>query len=453
MNKVNILIVDDTKSIHQDFLSILGATSNTKLKDLAMGLFDDDEILEVKKNQNTYEYEIDSAYQGEEAYEMVKSAHSANKRYSVAFVDMRMPPGWDGIKTIQHLWKVDKDIQVVICSAYSDYSWNEIIGELEVSDNLLILKKPFEPIEISQMASSLSKKWELTRDLTKQLDYTENQLKVKMVDLYEANKQLKSNQKQLVQSEKMASIGLLAAGVAHEINNPVGFISSNLGSLKEYINIFEELLVKYNSYCKVPNDGLLKEINDLRKEEDVDFILDDVKSLLKESQEGTERVKKIVKNLKSFARPDDDSMELIDLNDCIEVTLTVLRNELKYKCNINKDFNSIPHINGNAGKLNQVFTNILINAGQAIEEHGDINIKTYSSNKQVFVEISDTGSGISEENLKKLFDPFFTTKKVGVGTGLGLSISHGIIEKHKGKIEVKSEINVGTSFIITLPIK
>ncbi|GAG30170.1 unnamed protein product, partial [marine sediment metagenome] len=250
------------------------------------------------------------------------------------------------------------------------------------------------------------------------------------------NRKLQANQNQLIQSEKLACIGQLAAGVAHEINNPVGFVMSNLGTLTDYVGAFKELLTEYDRLAGevkggngASHDEVLARIDTLREDHDLPYILGDVDSLLGESADGVVRIRDIVQSLKSFARIDEEQIKEADINACLEVTLKIVWNELKYKCHVHKHFGELPLVRCNAGQLNQVFMNLLINAAQAIPEHGDITIETERDDDHVVIRIADTGKGIDSEHLSRLFDPFFTTKEVGKGTGLGLSISHGIIQK------------------------
>lgn len=277
--------------------------------------------------------------------------------------------------------------------------------------------------------------------------------------LQEANERLKSNQAQLVHSEKMASLGQLAAGIAHEINNPVGFVKSNLGMLSDYVSVFKDLIGTYSklaaSITNHPMNGqadLLAAIDTVWKQEDLDFILVDVDSLLAESLTGTERVREIAQSLKSFARLDEAEMQNADINEGLRATLRMIWNELKYHCTVREEMNPLPPIRCFPGQLNQVFMNLLVNASQAIKDEGEITIRTEADDDEVIVSISDNGLGIPKEDIPKLFNPFFTTKPVGHGTGLGLSVSYGIIQKHKGRIEVDSKVGTGTTFKIYLPI-
>ena len=266
--------------------------------------------------------------------------------------------------------------------------------------------------------------------------------------------ELKTTQSQLLQSEKMASIGQLAAGVAHEINNPVGFVNSNLGTLKTYLGELMELIDKYSDAEKELPEGsfLAKEIASYREKLDLDYLRQDISDLLHESLDGIDRVKKIVQDLKDFSHVDNKERQWSDLHHGLDSTLNVVWNELKYKAEVKKDYGEIPQVNCVASQLNQVFMNLLVNAGQAIETRGEITICTRHRDDMVEISIADTGSGIPEDKIDHIFEPFFTTKPVGKGTGLGLSLSYGVVQKHGGTLEVESEAGRGTRFILTIPV-
>ncbi len=277
-------------------------------------------------------------------------------------------------------------------------------------------------------------------------------INVKNDALSHANENLKLSQATIIQQEKMASIGQLAAGVAHEINNPTGFVNSNLNSLDKYVGRLTEFIDAQTEAVESLGDNNIKNsLVEKKKKMKIDYICSDIKDVIKESLEGTDRIGNIVNNLKGFARLDTDKTKNINLNQCLDSTLHVVWNELKYKTTVEKDYGDLPSIEGYQQQLTQVFVNILVNAAQAIEKQGDIKIKTYNSNGSNFVIISDTGSGISEDRIDKIFEPFFTTKEVGKGTGLGMSIAYDIVLKHKGKIDVESEVGTGTTFTIELP--
>ena len=272
-------------------------------------------------------------------------------------------------------------------------------------------------------------------------------------ELEEAYNHLKLVQMQAVQQEKMASVGQLAAGVAHEINNPMGFISSNLSSLTKYINklkAFEATLVELTGNSG--NAALVDEIAKVKKSMKIDFILGDMEGLLAESLDGAERVRHIVQDLKNFSHVDEAELKPININDNLDSTLNMVRNEIKYVAEVVKQYGDIPPVTCRPQQLNQVFMNLLVNAAHAIETHGTITVRTWQECETVCIAISDTGKGIAPEHLNRIFEPFFTTKEVGKGTGLGLSICYDIIHKHAGEILVESTVGVGTTFTVKMPV-
>ena len=276
-------------------------------------------------------------------------------------------------------------------------------------------------------------------------------------ELHRIHSELSDAQAQLMQSEKLASLGQMAAGVAHEINNPVGFVTSNFSSLAEYMGVVKQLVEECRNLLHGDSDNraaVLDAIRSLDQEEDLDFIVEDIDHLLKESASGLHRVKDIVHGLKSFARVDSVEVQEADINECLETTLKMAWNEIKYKCEVEKDLAELPLVRCHPGQLNQVFLNLMVNASQAIEETGIIRIQTRAADdgENVYISIADNGPGIDPQNISKLFTPFFTTKPVGEGTGLGLSISYGIVTKHGGSLDVDSTLGEGTTFNITLPI-
>jgi len=274
-------------------------------------------------------------------------------------------------------------------------------------------------------------------------------------ELQGAYDELKATQSQFVQHEKMASIGQLAAGVAHEINNPIGFVTSNLGTLQKYTTrVAEFLKMQAELFPQEAGDDRAIRLAEIRRQLKIEPILEDLPSLIAESLDGVDRVRKIVQNLKSFSRIDQSDRSMADINQCLDDTLNIIWNELKYKCTVKKEYGELPQTLCYPQQLNQVFMNLLVNAAHAIETKGEIVITTKASETEITVSIADSGSGIPPENLSRIFEPFFTTKEVGKGTGLGLSITYDIVtKKHGGKIEVSSEPGKGTTFVVTLPIK
>ena len=311
------------------------------------------------------------------------------------------------------------------------------------------------------MADELQLSTEKRAQYEKQLETFNLELEARVE---QRSRELHSAQSQLQQNEKMASIGVLAAGVAHEINNPVGFIHSNLGTLSRHFDDLVVLIGKYQALRQgvetTEASTLAAEIAAEEDKMDLVYVLEDVAAIIRESTEGTHRVIRIVKDLKDFSRVDSGETEVANLNEGLESVIGILWHELKLKANVTREYGEIPQINCYPHELNQVFMNLLINAAQSIERFGEIKIRTRfvrarvngePCDDMIEIEISDTGSGIPQDVISKIFDPFFTTKEIGKGTGLGLSISLGIIQKHKGRIDVHSETGIGTTFTIHLP--
>jgi two-component system NtrC family sensor kinase len=268
-------------------------------------------------------------------------------------------------------------------------------------------------------------------------------------------KKLEDAHHQLVQSEKLASIGQLAAGVAHEINNPIGFVNSNLGTLGNYVNDLLRLLDAYSGADSLlgSTGALGAQIARIKQEIDLDFLRGDIAQLIAESTDGALRIRRIVQDLRDFSRVDEDKWEWADLHAGLESTLNVVSIEIKYKAEVRREYGVLPQVECRPSQINQVFLNLLVNASHAIEGQGSITLRTGHSSDKVWISISDTGRGIAPETLPRIFDPFFTTKPVGKGTGLGLSVSYGIIDKHGGHIEVDSALGRGTTFTIWLPVQ
>ena len=296
---------------------------------------------------------------------------------------------------------------------------------------------------------------ELNQTLEEKVERRTAQINRQVAELQAANDKIADTQAKLIQSEKLASVGQLAAGVAHEINNPIGFVRSNLTTLTEYVETYQTLLKAYQSLTSLAEDersGHIKEIRKIEDREDIEFINEDITELLKDSVDGTARVRDIVQGLRDFSHAGGQSRTRCDLNRCIESTLKIVKNGLQNKCTIETSLQPVPEVMANTGEINQILMNLMVNAGQAVGENGHITVKTAMHNNSVQIDIQDNGSGIDPSHLDKLFDPFFTTKPVGEGTGLGLAISYGIIQDHDGEIEVNSELGVGTAFTIRLPV-
>ena len=305
------------------------------------------------------------------------------------------------------------------------------------------------------------------------LSATASELLASFHDLERAHAELKSHQHVLVQTEKMASLGVLSAGVAHEINNPIGFVLSNLHTLKSNLPLLLEMLgamrdvlqrIDATSPLASARDAVLRRLAD----SDADFVLADSAELIVETLSGVERVRAIVAGLKTFARSETDVTELIDLHEILDAAFTLLHNQIKHSCDIVRNFSALPRVLANPGKLAQVFVNLLVNAVQAIEEKasgagscgeagkgawGTITVTTWRDDGFVCVSVADSGCGIPDSVREHLFQPFFTTKPVGQGTGLGLAISYGIVHEHGGEIAIDSEFGAGARCTVKLPLQ
>jgi two-component system NtrC family sensor kinase len=305
-----------------------------------------------------------------------------------------------------------------------------------------------------QEVNNVYKENDIAQNMVSSLLVERNEMFVKEVEEKKSQqaliRKLEEAHNQLLQSEKMASIGSLAAGVAHEINNPIGFVGSNMNSLCDYV---ADLLAIVDAYaCAAGDVSLCEKADNLAKKLDLTFLREDIVMLLEECRDGISRVRRIVQDLKDFSHVDHAQWVMADLHKGLDSTLNIVSNEIKYKATVEKKYGDLPPVMCIGSQLNQVFMNLLVNAAQSIEGQGVITILTESDKDWVRVRISDTGAGISPVNIKRIFDPFFTTKPVGKGTGLGLSLSYGIVKRHGGKIEVQSEVGVGTSFTVWISL-
>jgi len=453
-----ILLIDDTPQIHEDFRKILSEPARSELDDAEAALFG---TTVVSANAG---YEMDFAFQGREGLLKVEASRLAGRPYAMAFVDMRMPPGWDGTETIARLWDCDPRVQIVICTAYADQSWDDVLQRLDARDRLLILKKPFDNIEVRQLASALTAKWDMTQQAAQQMSGLEAVVEERTRQISSMNAALELEiierrqlEKQLIQAEKLASIGQLAAGVAHEINNPMGYILANFGTLDIYLDdLFAILTVYEQAEHAMLSPSLASHLKVLRERVDLSFLREDIPALIRESREGALRVKQIVQDLKNFSQADEhQEWQSIQLHPGIDAALDLIADEIKDRADVLTEYGTLPDVECLPSQLNQMMTHLLLNATQAIRrrERGQITVRTGAEVREVWIEVADTGCGISPEALPRIFEPFYTTKPVGRAAGLGLSLCYGIVQTHGGRIEVNSEVNRGTTFRVTLPIK
>lgn len=340
---------------------------------------------------------------------------------------------------------------------------HEWVTSAKINGELKYFRMIAKPILNGQEVTAII---EMAEDITARR-IAETELQEKNHRLNDALESLKQIQVQMIQREKLAGIGQLAAGVAHEINNPLGFVSSNFETLKKYVTRFQELLTAYRQFkqevAKVGNIGLsnlISELDSLEKNKKISLIMSDLPGLFADTGNGLERVSEIVIGLRNFSRIDaQGDFGEYDLNSGIKSSLLVARNEIKYYANVEEDLGDIPMIEAISGQMNQVLLNIIVNVAQAIKykelkEPGLIKVKTWNDDAYVYCGVGDNGVGMTKNHLDRIFEPFFTTKPVGQGTGLGLSISYDIVvNKHGGSINVRSELGIGTALQLKLPIK
>lgn len=551
-----VLIVDDNPAVHDDYKKILvrDTESDGDLDDLSALVFGDEQ-----KVSDIPLFELHSALQGQEALRLVEKSIEDGAPYSMAFVDMRMPPGWDGLETIEHLWKADPRLQIVICTAYSDYSWSEIIERVEYRDRLLILKKPFDNVEVCQLALSLTNKWDLERlaeaeirsiietaadgivtlrhdgeiESTNQAacdmfgverselvgatfreylapenrgDWDEclRELQAPSGACVQAREvegscsdgtnmalllsastfsvpdgvrytvilhnltEYKALQASVAESQRLESVGQLAAGVAHEINTPLQFICSNSEFIQDCLtklfSVLDTLVANVATDSPAKSwEARWKEMRDVMQANRFEMVRTEAQNALAESLEGLERVVSIVRTMKELTHPGMGDKSKCDLNHIIDGAVTITRNHWKDVATVDVQTGSGDfEAEGIAGDLNRVLVNLIVNATDAICERYDesnqksglITIRTSREPEHAVITVADNGTGIPETVCEKVFDPFFTTKEVGKGTGQGLAIAYNIIVKnHGGTIDFESKPAEGTKFVIRLPWK
>lgn len=400
--------------------------------------------------KNAVPVEITLCRSGEEVLKLME-----NTAFDIILLDIVMP-GMSGIEVLRTVKKEEKyrHTEIIMFTSIGDKETLHECFELGAVD---YIAKPIDELEFLARIKSAIRKKSLERSSLQYL----REIEMHNASLSALNTKLKTAQNQIIQQEKMASVGHLAAGIAHEINNPLGFITSNFSTLRNYISNYERILAHIRVKIEAVDDscGEKAELIQLINDPELIFIAEDVPELFNDTQEGLERVGAIVRGLRNFSRIDTiDEMSLYNLNEGIENTLIISRNELKYTADVLLQLGELPDIYAYGGQVNQVILNLLLNACAAIKhkfgtQKGTIEIRTWQSEGSLYLSIKDNGSGIDEKNIKNVFNPFFTTKPVGEGTGLGLSISYDIITvKHGGWIEVNSVVNEWTEFVITLPM-
>jgi two-component system, NtrC family, sensor kinase len=415
------------------------------------------EILEILLED--WGYEVVVCCDGTEAWNRLQRDDAP----PLAILDW-MLPGIDGPEICRRVRRLRDDSLPYILFLTARSHKSDMVEALQAGgDDFLV--KPFDQEELQARLQVGTRVIRLQQRVLDQERAARAQAE-KLADrrsrqLSSANEQLEERQQQLIRSEKLAALGQLAAGVAHELNNPIGYVRSNLDvmydytrSLDKYIRLYRALETQVGKAgISAPGGDLIEGLNALRSEEDIDYLMRDLSALLQESREGADRLMHIVQALKNLGRADDDEMRPTDLNAEIETALRVSWNELKYRAEVHRDLRPLPLVTCFPIQMNQVLTNLLVNAAQSLGEFGTVTVRSRVEGDYAVLSIADTGDGIPPEILPHIFDAFYTTKKVGEGTGLGLSISKAIIETHKGRIEVDSQKGQGTVFTIHLPLE
>jgi len=439
-----ILVIDDNRAIHKDFCKILGADEPGRevLEEREALLFGD-----AAPTSRRQVFQIDSAFQGEDGLRLLRKAVESGEPYSLAFVDVRMGPGWDGVETTSKLWEIDPDLQVVICTAHSDYSWDDMVDKLGHSDRLVILKKPFDNVEVQQLANALTQKWRLLQQAKVRLDVLEKSVSVRTEELQASNAQLQAeiaerkgvesalrqSQEAIMQQERLAAVGQLSAGVAHDFNNILCII---LG---------------YSSM-------LLDESKDLGQKR---------VEALKQISTAAQRAAHLTRQLLTFSRKQVMQPQTLEFNEVIGNVSRMLQRLVGEDIGVQFHFSPKPvYIHADLGMVEQIVMNLVVNARDAMVGGGKLILSASAveideAHRQHHPEarpgqfaclsVTDTGCGIPPELLLRIFEPFFTTKEVGKGTGLGLATVYGIAKQHEGWVEVVSEVGKGTTFKVFLP--
>ena len=367
----------------------------------------------------------------------------ADETYALVISDMMMP-GRNGVELLREIRSRYPETAVIMISGVDRPQ--RVRDALRVGAFDYLIK----PCELDVLTLSVERALE-RRALQRTAKSYKANLENRNEELASSKAVLERLQAQLVHTEKMASLGQLSAGIAHELNNPAGFVYGNTDIMGVYLADMERLLRAYDEVTLPPEAAVV--INSLKTEINYEKIIVDLSSIVSDCREGAQRICDVVKNLRLFSRLDEAELKRVDIHEGLDSTIRLLSRYFSSgRISLRRDFGDLPNVDCYAGQLNQVWMNLLVNAAQAIRDEGEVSIKTRSYGEWVTIAISDTGSGIADEHVSKIFDPFYTTKPVGEGTGLGLSISYGIIERHGGAITVASEIGSGTTFTVRIPI-
>jgi signal transduction histidine kinase len=470
-----ILIIDDDVCVHQVFANMLS-------RDLELPSLASNTETSQFRRADFPVFTLDSAFNGEQGLAAVRRALAENQPYTMAFVDMRMKSGWNGIDTIGHIWRESADLQIVICTGHADVTWHDIIKRFGHTDRLLMLKKPFEVMDVRQIAYALAEKWNLFNQAKSHLEHLQKLVAERTAKLQESNRRLEQTiveqrqaererrtmEIQLHHAQKLESVGQLAAGIAHEVNTPNQYIGDNIRFLQKSFAQIAPLVQHYQQLLRaVRVNAVTPELIATCEKSfwdcDLDFLVTEIPRAMEQSLEGVNSVTRIVHSMRDFSHPGRGEKIPVDLNQTVESTLVVAAHEWKYVANLVKDFQpDMPRVLCLPGELNQVILNLVVNAAHAIatansaepNRKGTITVSTRHDGEWAEINVRDTGTGIPEEIRDKVFEPFFTTREVGKGTGQGLAIARNVIvARHGGTLTFQSQEGVGTVFTIRLPAR
>jgi len=432
-----VLVVDDNPSIHDDFRKIL--SSEDRVADALDAL--DEALFASQTARLDLRLHVDTALQGEEALQRVIEARAQGRPYALAFIDIRMPPGWNGVDTAAKLLQQDPHLQLVLCSAHSDYRWEDIVTALGGTDRVLILKKPFSMLEVQQLAYSLLMKWRLVREAERQRSELEARVTERTTELVHANEQLRREmaertrvEDELRRAQRLESLGRLAAGLGHEINNPLNFVSGS-------IEMLDAELPRLRG--RIPEDQWQR-----------------LEEVVRTAAVGVGRIAQIVGNIKLLSRSPQTPAESVDIWKTLTWCVKMIEDRLSPDVELVIDLADVPPVRGKRLEIEQVFINLLENAVQAVTGRVGpaqrIRVSTREDDADagdgdVIVEIADSGPGVAADVADKLFDPFFTTRPPSEGTGLGLAVSHSIITALGGRIDIHNADTGGAVVTVRLP--
>jgi two-component system, NtrC family, sensor kinase len=455
-----ILIIDDNEAIHADFRQILdrGArqASLASLDDLERALGGDP----MPAQAPTITHELAFAFQGEDAIRAVAKARNEDKPFALAFVDIRMPPGIDGIETIERMWQCQPELEIVLCSAYSDYSWEDIARRLIPGDRLVVLRKPFDPIEVRQLAACLTEKWQRGRRLDDKLRDLEVQVHREVEARMQERMRHEDEQRR---SRRLEALGQLAAGIAHEINTPTQFAASSLEYLADIVPVLASALQEQRACLAGIARGELSVTDACTRADKLGFsdVLAEAPQAIADARTGLARISKIVQSVRSHAHlRDRECLAPVDVNEQVRGALELARNEYKHDADAVVELGEVPRVAGDPGDLCLAILNLIINAAHAMRDkkaagggRGTLRVATRATPGFVEITVADTGGGIPREIQERVWEPFFTTKPLGQGTGQGLSIARAtIVDRHHGTLRFDSEAGKGTTFTISLPM-